>query len=426
LADDLGWKDVGFMGNEVFETPNLDRLADHGMVFTQGYSAGPVCTPTRASIMTGKNPCDVQMYTVIRSLDTEEYDYGVPRDNTAFFETDHSVLSRHYLPLEETTIAELLKAKGYRTYYVGKWHLGHEPYHPVYQGFDQQIGTSNYGSPPSYFFPYVTIRNEQRRILIDLSKEGQADEYLTDRLTDEAMEFVEKNRNDPFFLSLNYHNPHTPLEGKPALVEYYKRKIPKESNARHQYAALVHVLDENVGRLVDRVRELGIIENTLIIFTSDNGGYRHLSYLEPLRGAKGSLYEGGVRVPVIISLEGTIQPGRNESVLVSTIDYLPTILAFAGAEAFDQEVRGKNLRPVLMGEGGLEDRDLFWYFPQLDNYLAVRQGNFKLIRNRDTGQSQLFDLSLDPGEAVDISGQDSKKTRQLEQLVYYYLEENKK
>ena len=426
LADDLGWKDVGFMGNTVIETPNLDQLASSGMIFTRGYSAAPTCTPTRASIMTGKYPGDLKMYAVIPSLKPiPEWDYGVPRgDNYDYFNTgsryDREVTSRSYLPLEEKTIAEYLKEEGYRTCYLGKWHMGHQPYHPIYQGFDKQIGTTNYGSPPTYFFPYETMRNSQRRAIEDLNKEGKPGEYLTDRLTDEAISFIQKNRNHPFFISLNYHNPHSPYYAKGELKAYYKQI--KGLNGRDAvYAAMIHTMDQNIGRLMNAITDTGLRKETLIIFTSDNGGVGSLSYLKPLRGHKGNLYEGGIRVPVIFSFPGKIVPGINEQFPVSSIDYLPTILAFAGVSNVDESVRGVNLLPGLSGQQLFENRKLFWHFPQLEMDRVVREGDYKLIMNSESGQKELYNLVEDPSETNNLIEQNPEKVKRLEQLMESFL-----
>ena len=426
LADDLGWKDVGFMGNTVIETPNIDKLAYGGMIFTQGYSAAPTCTPTRASIMTGKYPGDLKMYAVIPSLKPNpEWDYGVPRgDNYDYFNTDNrydrEVTSRSYLPLEEKTIAEYLKEEGYRTCYLGKWHLGHQPYHPIYQGFDKQIGTTNYGSPPTYFFPYETMRNGQRRAIEDLNKEGKPGEYLTDRLTDEAISFIQGGNNNPFFISLNYHNPHSPYYAKDELKSYYQKK--KGLNRRNAvYAAMIHTMDHNVGRLMDAITDAGIQKETLVIFTSDNGGVGSLSYLKPLRGSKGNLYEGGIRVPVIFSFPGKILPGINEQFPVSSIDYLPTILSFAGVFEVKEEIKGVNLMPGLSGDNFFKNRKLFWHFPQLEMDRVVREGDYKLIISTGSGQKELYNLVEDPSETDNLIEQNPGKVERLEQLMESFL-----
>lgn len=422
MADDLGWKDVGFMGNTVIETPNIDELATTGMIFTQGYSAAPVCTPTRASIMTGKYPGDLEMYAVIPSLKPNpEWDYGVPRGNNYnFFNTgdryDYAISSRSYFPLEEKTIAEYLKEENYKTSYIGKWHLGHEPYHPLYQGFDVQIGTANYGSPPTYFFPYETIRNEQKRLIEDLNKEGKPGEYLTDRLTDEAIQFIEENKKHPFFISLNYYNPHSPYYAKENLRNYYKEaKNLKDRDA--VYAAMIHTMDQNIGRIVKAITDAGLRKETLVIFTSDNGGVGSLSYLEPFRGSKGNLYEGGIRVPVVFSFPDKITPGINEKTPVSSIDYLPTIMAFAGVNDVDKKIRGVNLMPVIKGERQFENRKLFWHYPQLKMDMVVREGDYKLIMNSRSGQKELYNLIADPSETDNLKDQYPGKVERLENLI---------
>ena len=399
IADDLGWRDVGFMGSTYYETPNLDALARAGMTFTAGYSNAPNCAPTRASLLTGQYTPRHGIYTVGTS------ERGDARDRKLI-----PTPNREVLPLGLQTIAEALRPAGYVSAHVGKWHLGRPPETgPEAQGFHRNVAGNGSGAPASYFSPY---RNPQ---LAD----GPAGEYLTDRLTSEAISFIQANRDRPFFLYLPYYAVHTPLQAKPELVEKYRAKSPSEGQKNPVYAAMVESLDQGVGRVLRSLEELGLAENTLVIFTSDNGGHGVSTSNLPLRGAKGMLYEGGIRVPLAFRWPAMVRPGsRNETPAMSA-DLFSTVLEIGGAAPpAGQPIDGVSLVPLLRGAPALGREAIFWHTPvYLEAYpgqpepgnwratpsSAVRAGDWKLIESFETGGIELFNLREDPNESRDLA-----------------------
>ncbi|MCK5135838.1 MAG: sulfatase [Bacteroidales bacterium] len=415
LVDDLGWTDLGCYGSTFHETPNIDRLAGQSMRFTDAYAACPVCSPTRASIMTGKYPARINVTDWIPGRQT--YAGGQPCDK---------LISREFeleMKLEEITIAEALEEAGYRTFFAGKWHLGEDSiYWPEHQGFEINMGGWSVGSPRGgYFSPYVNPRLES----------GPEGECLTDRLTDESIRFMEAHTDGPFFLFLSFYTVHTPLQGKPELIEKYERKIddlgldPEAMETTDQewiryaaprgrfkervqqghptYASMIETLDNNVGRLMKRIGELEIADHTIVLFMSDNGG---LSTSEgspttnfPLRAGKGWLYEGGIREPMFIKWPGSGSEGSVSSVPVTSTDFYPTILQMAGVDQMPgQHMDGISLAPLLTGEGEPEERPIFWHYPHYSNQggkpgAAIRLGDLKLIEFFEDGDIELFDLS---------------------------------
>lgn len=404
LADDLGWRDLGCYGSTFYETPRLDRLAAIGMRFTQAYAACCVCSPTRASIMTGKYPARLHL---------TDYIPGARRGKL------NPAPYLHELPLAEVTIAEALKELGYTTGFVGKWHLGGRGFYPENQGFDINVGGCEKGSPPSYFSPYR----------IPTLADGPPGEYLTDRLTDEALRFIEGAAGRPFLLYLSHYAVHNPQQAKPEVVDRYRRKaekltfdgpefLPEGQRQVRQvqnqpvYAAMIESLDQSVGRVLDKLAELGLADNTVVFFTSDNGG---LSTSEgsptsnvPLRAGKGWHYEGGVREPLLIRWPGVTQPGSVcDEPLIST-DYYPTILGMAGlAPRPEQHVDGQSLAPLLRG-GTRPERPLFWHYPHYGNQGCspggvVRMGDYKLIEWFEDDHVELFNLREDSSERHDLA-----------------------
>lgn len=431
LADDLGWADLGCYGSTFYETPNIDRLAKQGMRFTDAYAAAPVCSPTRASILTGKYPAR------LRITDWLPGQKDKPEQRLRRLEM------QRFLPPGEFTIAEALKSGGYKTAFFGKWHLGEEPEHrPEHHGFNLNLGGCGKGTPPSYFSPYQ----------LPNLPDGPEGEYLTDRLTSEAIRFIEHNRGGPFLVYLSHYAVHNPLEAKPALLEKYKAKAAKppagkspeflddsgrpvrqvQNNAA--YAAMVESLDENVGRILDKLAELGIEKNTIIIFTSDNGG---LSTAEgsptsnlPLRAGKGWPYEGGVREPLLIKWPGTTRPESICSKAVSSPDFFPTLLAMADLPPLPwQHLDGTSFAPELAGRDSAE-RPIFWHYPHYSNqggspFGAVRLGDFKLIELYEDKRVELYDLRSDLGEKHNLADKMPAKTATLRDLLHNWRKELK-
>jgi arylsulfatase A-like enzyme len=413
LVDDLGWRDVGCNGSTFYETPNIDRLAAGGMRFTNGYAACPVCSPTRASILTGKYPARLHL---------TDWLPGRPD------RPDQKLLRPKFLqhlPLEEVTLAEALKPLGYVSASIGKWHLGGADYAPEKQGFDVNVAGCDRGSPPSYFFPY-----KNRAFSLPGLEEGRDGEYLTDRLTAEAEKFLDKNKDRPFFLYLAHYAVHIPLQAKKDVVARYRDKArPGEGQNNPIYAAMVESVDDSVGRVLKKLDELGVAGRTVVFFTSDNGG---LSVKEgantpstsnaPLRAGKGYLYEGGIREPLLVRWPGVTTAGSTSDVPVCSIDFYPTILEMAGAKDGAGAVDGVSLAPLLRG-GEAPRRDaLYWHYPHYSNQGgrpggAVRQGRYKLIESYEDGRLELYDLREDAGEADDLARKLPEKTRELHQLL---------
>jgi len=422
LVDDLGWADLGCYGSKVYETPNVDRLATQGMRFTDFYSAGPVCSPTRASILSGKCPARTR---ITRHLLTPE--------------KDPPFMANHYA-LEDIAIAEALKENGYATGYFGKWHLGYKAEHwASHQGFDVAKGGMDIPWAWELCYPdrepptKKTWRKTHTRFFsphhLTHLENGPEGEYLTDRLTDETMQFVDANREEPFFAFLSFHTVHTPLEAKPETVKRYADKIAaaglsekREPNKRFKrwqnnpnYAAMVHHMDENVGRLLAKLKELGLEDNTLVVFTSDNGGKGSVTSNLPLSGAKHDLREGGIRVPTIVRWPGKVEAGSVcRAPLVST-DFYPTILELLGLPfRLDQHVDGCSFAPVLVGKAERAQRDaIFWHYPHSRFEGAVRMGDWKLICYYKSGECELCNLRKDIGEERDMSGLERSRTREM-------------
>ena len=422
LADDLGGRDLGCYGSTFYETPNLDRLAASGMRFTQAYAACSVCSPTRASILTGKYPARLGLT-----------DWLPGRADRPDQKLKRPEILRH-LPLEEVTVAEALKEAGYRTGFIGKWHLGGKGFFPEQQGFDLNIGGCQLGHPPSYFSPYS----------IPTLPNGPVGEYLTDRLTDEALKFIESTRDKPFLLYLAHYAVHNPQQAKPQLIEKFTKKLVKpapatspewapEGNTRSRqiqnqpvYAAMVQSLDESVGRILAKIDQLGLASNTVIIFTSDNGG---LSTAEgsptsnaPLRAGKGWPYEGGVREPLLIRWPGVTSTNSHCDTPTMSTDFYPTLLEIAGLpQRPSQHLDGRSLVPLLKGQT-LGERPLFWHYPHYSNQGggpcgAIRVGDLKLIEWYEDMRVELFNLKTDLEEKTDLSKAEPEQCRTLQKQL---------
>lgn len=422
LVDDLGWADVKCNYPESFyETPNIDKLAQSGVRFTNAYAANPVCSPTRAALMTGKHPNRVDITDWIPGADPKMRPLLGPQD-------------RNELDLEERTIAEELQDEGYKTCFIGKWHLGDEGYFPEDQGFDINIGGHHKGSPPGgYYSPYKNPR----------LSDGPEGEYLTDRLTDEGIRFISKNKKKPFFLYLSYYTVHTPIQASKKHIERFgkKREALGLTKTPHKkegdgytklvqenaaFASMVAAMDENVGKIMKALEEQGVKDNTWIIFTSDNGGLSTLRRENaptsngPLRAGKGWCYEGGIRVPLVIAGPEVKNPGRTEATPAVSMDYFTTLLSLAKAEHSNND--GKNLLPLLKQEGSVERDALFWHYPHYHGSTwkpgsAIRKDDWKLVVHYEDNNIELFNLADDTGESTNLAGEYPEKLQELKKLL---------
>ncbi len=397
LADDLGWADLGCYGSKFHRTPHLDKLAAAGLRFTDAYASCPVCSPTRAALLTGKYPARLHLTTFLPGR--------ADRPDQRLL---HPVI-RQQLPLEEVTLAEKLKAAGYVTGHVGKWHLGGEGFGPDRQGFDFTIAGNQAGAPLSYFAPYKAKDGSGKERFMPGLEKAPDGEYLTDRLTSEAERFIEKNKERPFFLYLAHYSPHIPLRAKPDLIAKYPKELVLGRQSNGIYAAMLESLDESVGRIVAKLDELKLGDNTVLVFLSDNGGLATLegpntppTINAPLREGKGYLYEGGIRVPLIVKWPGTTKPGSVSNVPAASHDLFSTILDGL-ALAHEGKVDGVSLMPVLRGAGEVKRDALYWHYPHYSNQggkpgAAVREGDFKLIEFYEQGRRELYNLKSDVGE----------------------------
>ncbi len=423
LADDLGWADLGCYGADLHETPNLDRLAREGVRFTDAYAA-PVCSPSRAALMTGKHPARLHMTTWYESS------RNPPRNRKLV-----PPITVADLPHDEVTIAECLRPAGYQTAMVGKWHLGQATHYPETQGFDINIGGTFWGAPSTHFFPYRgQFGNEDGIRYVPHLEWGKPGEYLTDRLTDEALKVIDRAGDQPFFLYLAHHAVHTPIEAKDPLIQHYRNRIKPEFHHQNAaYAAMVQSLDESVGRVLAKLESRGIEDQTVVIFASDNGGYVNryqdatVTSNHPLRSGKGSLYEGGTRVPLIVRWPGHTPAGGVVHQPVVVMDLLPTILAMVGLKP-DGGLDGVSLVNLLEEpESKLDREDLFWhyphYYPTTTPVSAIRSGDWKLLEYFEDQHVELYQLADDIGEKQDLSEQRPEVVRRLRDRLHTWWRE---
>jgi len=396
MADDLGWMDLACQGNKLVETPHLDRLANQGMRFTSAYAAAPVCSPTRAAVLTGQAPARLHMTS------------HLPGN---FFPMDNRPQPADMVPAigpKHVTIAERLKEVGYANAFLGKWHIAPsagkqgrvaDEHSPLNQGFDINIGGASYGGPPSFFSPYR----------IATLPDGEPGEYLPDRLVDETIGFIRENKSKPWMVHLWFYTVHWPMQAPGALLKKYEnRKGPGLNDTR--YGAMIEAMDSAMGRLLASLESLGLGEETVIIFTSDNGGFAGVSDCRPLRESKGHLYEGGIRVPMIVRWPGRVAAASISHEPVVSMDFYPTFLELAGLKpSGDRALDGESLVSLFNGKGGPKRKELFFHFPNyawhMDNRLggAVRSGDYKLIRNYDDESVELYDLKSDLGETSNLA-----------------------
>lgn len=447
LTDDLGWADLSSYGSSFYETPVLDELAKNGIKFTNAYATSPVCSPTRASLLTGKYPTKTGVTDWIpgRSQDGKNRAYEKIKTPTTSFQ----------LALEEKTIAEFAVDNGYQTFFAGKWHLGEEEkFWPQYQGFQTNIAGWSKGAPTGrindstggFFTPYKN----------PLLPDGPTGEYLTDRLTNECIQFLEKKSDKPFFLMYSMYAVHNPLQAPKALIQKYQAKqkqLGLNNNQRFakdeewmkpeagwkrrlvqdnpEYAAMIENMDWNIGRLLDKIKTLHIDDNTLVIFTSDNGG---LSTAEgsntvngPFRAGKGWLYEGGIRVPLIMYWKGKIAAGTISDLPVTVADLYPTLASVINKQYKKESVvDGENIFPMIQQKN--KKRNIFWHYPHYSNQggkpsAAMRSGNYKLIYHYEDQKVELFDLEKDLAEKNNIASENNMMVEQLKKQLMNWLKQ---
>ena len=468
IADDLGIKDLGCTGSTFYETPHIDSIARNGMLFTDGYAAGAVCTPSRASIMTGRSPdrhgitdwigsrTGWDWWSVPTDLDNAawhewrrnpEGGWQVPALSTREKMENHAMLAPQFpqeLSHDHTTIAEALKEAGYATFFAGKWHLGFRlEDRPEKHGFDINKGGHGAGSPGNFFSPYKNPALE----------DGPDGEMLDIRLAEETSKFIEKNKDKRFFAFLSLYAPHTPIQCSREKWEKYRAKAEKMGTLERErhisdegfisrqiqddpvYAGLIEHMDDAVGIVLAKLKELGLDKNTVVVFTSDNGGvsisskYPSTSVL-PFRGGKGQHYEGGVRVPFVVCAPGITQPGSTCAAPVSGVDFYPTFLELAGAPLKPaQHADGVSLLPLLKGGSGNPERALFWHYPHNHGAYSwrpsswVRSGNWKLVYSWNDDSEELFDLSKDIGERNNLVQVEKAKAAELRDRLFERLME---
>lgn len=413
LVDDLGWADGRVFGSRFYRTPHLDALAASGLRFTQAYAACAVCSPTRAALLTGKAPARLHLTDWIAG--------EAPPKNARF----NLPPWQKHLPLAEITLAEALQQEGYATAHLGKWHLGGGPFLPQFQGFDTNIAGGDIGHPASYFWPYGASNHTHR--VPGLAERGGTNGIdLTDQLTDEAVRFIADHRNRPFFLNLWHYAVHSPLMARPESTKAAAGNPGSNGQSNAVYAAMVRRVDDSVGRILQTLRELNLADRTIVIFTSDNGGAVHFGSPPatsnfPLRNGKGTAYEGGLRVPLLIRAPGVTTPGTICHQPVISMDFFPTLLELAGAKphARGSAVDGVSLVPLLRGETSSAHDALFWHYPHYWNggrvspYSVARVGDWKLIHFYETDRDELYHLASDESEFRDLAAAQPEKRREL-------------
>lgn len=420
VVDDLGWKDLGCYGNAYIDTPNFDRFAAQGLRFSQAYSNAPVCSPSRAAYLTGQYPARLQFTGHITAIGKHRHPDGsriLPPED------------RMYIPLEVETIPEQLAAKGYYAAHIGKWHVGGKGYWPTDQGFDVNIGGWTHGSPPTYWYPYRNSDKEWNSAIPTLEG-GEEGEYLPDRLASEAIQVIEDHGEKPFFIHLSHYAVHTPLMAPEELVDKYRARFDgKDVSIDPVYAAMVERVDTNFGRVLDKLDSLALAASTLVVVYSDNGGLSTATDNAPLRAGKGHLYEGGIRVPLIMRWPGQVQTGVCDAP-VSGVDLLPTIASAAGISLKRDTMDGVDLTPLWHGAEALDRDALFWYYPHYSPQAkapgaVVRKGDHKLIQFYDPPRQELYDLAADPFEKSDISSRQPALTAALAAELEHMLQDVK-
>ena len=402
LADDLGWMQVGCYGSDFYETPNIDRLASEGMTFTDAYAACPVCSPTRASIMTGRYPARLHLTDFIAGGSFPYEKYNQPE-------------WQKYLPLEEVTIAEVLKSAGYATASFGKWHLSIDkkppkslPFNPDKQGFDEW---------------FVTYKPTSKT-------DPESDAHNVEAITEKSLDFLERHKDEPFFLYVPHNTIHAPLKGKKKLVEKYKSKPGSDLPQNNPVlGAMIEELDDSVGRLLKKLEDLKIADKTIVVFFGDNGGLEQDAKQTPLRSGKANLYEGGIREPLIVRWPGVVTPGSTCNVPVISVDFFPTFVDILGlGNRVMKTIDGVSLLPLMKQTGTLDRQAIYWHYPHYHSSSigpcgAVRAGDYKLIEWYDEticgpgNELELYNLKDDIGERNNLSKKIPTKTRQLKGML---------
>lgn len=417
LADDLGWSDLGFYGNEIHDTPNIDRLAERSLSFTDAYAAAPICSPTRAAILTGKSPASLH-FEFVTKPDNSKHPTDKPLAEPSF---------PRDLSLDEETFAEILNPE-YKKGFFGKWHLTQENERylgwgdtlgPLQQGFD--AGSESRGSHPYAF-------SDREKNTFGSYKQ---DEYPEDELTNEAIAFMRENKNQPFLLYWSLYYVHTPVRTRSKwLYEKYEKRLGADNRRKVHYAAFVETMDHYVGQVLNEIKRLGIERNTVIIFTSDNGAHPGYSNNHPLKGNKWNLYEGGIRIPLLIRWPGKTNKGSVSNIPVTSVDFFPTICELTNTSYKPDDVEGVSLVPIINGKDERLNRSLYWHFPFYHppkDYegttpsSAIRTDNYKLIYFYEDERTELYDLKDDIGEEHDLSSEHPAKTNQLKAQLFEYL-----
>ncbi len=422
LVDDLGCKDVGFMGSSYYETPNLDKLANQGLIFTNAYASCAVSSPTRVSIQTGRYPVRSGITDWIRArfqLENGEYSTSLYDENPG--KSLRTPSNPYWMELNEITIAEILKTRGYFSCHIGKWHLGPDEYYPEKQGYDINIAGNDMGQPVNYFDPYINAKG----VGFPNLQSRKTGEYLEDRLADELIRVIENNKDKPFFINMCYYSVHRPLMAKPELIEKYKMKNATDGQNNPVYAAMIENLDQAVGTMINTLEKNNLLENTIIFFMSDNGGLIEVTDNSPFRAGKGYPYEGGIKVPMFIYWKNKINPGQFCNQLVSTLDILPTICAITGSPLPETEIDGQNISPVFTGNK-LRDKPLFWHFPHywgkvVTPYSIIRDKEWKLIKWYEDAEYELFNLNKDMKESYNFSESYPAKVKKLDKKLQKWL-----
>jgi arylsulfatase A-like enzyme len=432
-VDDLGWTDLGCYGSRYYETPNIDQLASQGMRFTNAYSAASVCSPTRASIITGKYPARLGITDWIRA----EFQGGGSENIIGYTKNKNKKLTcplnPFHLELSEVTIAEILKKCGYSTCHIGKWHLGTTDWYPENQGFDINVAGCDYGQPPGYFDPYIMYPTHWYPDTLKgfpTMKSRKKGEYLTDREADEAINFIKNVKDNSFFLNLCHYAVHTPIQAKQELIKKYENK-PVTNQKNPKYAAMIESVDASLGKIIRALEELNLMNNTIIIITSDNGGLLRETATNntPLRLGKGYPYEGGIRVPLIIKWPSFVKDNSISEIPVISPDIFSTICDVVDFDiSDDNQIDGKSLLPILNSTGTINRDAIFWHFPHyrgndIKPYSIVRSDEWKLIKNHEEESFELYNLSHDISETQDLSQKYLEKVVELDKILTVWLTE---